>query len=75
MMGVCLPFAMAHIHGLNSKSINFVLAFLQAELDNNILMELPEEMDSLGDEKNCCKYVLKHNKSLHGLKQASHNWY
>ena len=38
-------------------------------------MEIPEGMDPQGDESNRRKYVFKLNKSLYGLKQASHNWY
>eukprot|EP00956_Cyclotella_meneghiniana_P030674 scaffold78001_cov41-Cyclotella_meneghiniana.AAC.5 len=39
-------------------------------------MELPDGMNPEGvDEKDRWKYVLKLNKSLYGLKQASHNWY
>ena len=52
-----------------------MLAFPQADLDVDVWMELPEGMDPLGDESNRWKCVLKLNKSLYGLKQASHNWY
>ena len=38
-------------------------------------MELPEGMIPLGDKSNCRLYILKLNKSLYGLNQASHNWY
>ncbi len=75
MLSVRLLLAVAHIHGLDTKSIDFVLAFPQAEIDIDIWMELPEGMDPLGDENNRRGYVLKLNKSLYGLKQASHNWY
>ncbi len=75
MLSVCLLLAIAHIHGLDSKSIDFVLAFPQAKIDINIWMEIPEGMEPLGDKSNCCKYTLKLNKSLYGLKQASQNWY
>ncbi len=75
MLSVCLLFAVAHIHGLDSKSIDFVLAFPQADIDIDIWMEIPEGMELLGDEANCCKYVLMLNKSLYRVKQASHNWY
>ena len=75
MLSVRLLLAIAHIHGLDSKSIDFVLAFPQADIDIDIWMELPDGMDPSGDETNRRKYVLKLNKSLYGLKQASHNWY
>jgi hypothetical protein len=38
---VCLLLIVAKIHGLESKSIDFVLAFPQAELDVDVYMELP----------------------------------
>ena len=66
--------AISHIHQLKSKSIDFVLAFPQADLDVPVYMELPigfEPLDLEGDQKS---YVLSLNKSLYGLKQALHNW-
>jgi hypothetical protein len=75
MLSVRLLLALSHLHNLETESIDFVLAFPQADLDVDVWMELPEGMDPLGDESNRWKYVLKLNKSLYGLKQASHNWY
>ena len=67
---------MAKIHGLNSKSIDFVLAFPQADLDVPVYMELPAGVNPInvsdGDRH---IYVLKLNKSLYGLKQAGYNWF
>jgi hypothetical protein len=66
----------AKIHGFKSKSIDFVLAFPQANLDVPVYMELPAGIDptnvSDGDQR--C-YVLKLNKSLYALKQAGYNWF
>ena len=39
MLTVCLLLALCNIHGLHSKSIDFVLAFPQANLDVDIWME------------------------------------
>ncbi len=57
MLSVCLLLAIAHIHGLNLKSINFVLAFPLAEINIDMWMEFPEGMDLLGSKNNQHKYV------------------
>ena len=76
MLSVRLLLAISHLHDLETQSIDFVLAFPQADLDVDVWMELPDGMNPEGvDEKDRWKYVLKLNKSLYGLKQASHNWY
>ena len=75
MLSVRLILVIAHIHGLDSKSIDFVLAFPQADLDVDIWMELPRGMVPGHDEKNKHLYVLKLKKNLYGLKQASYNWF
>jgi hypothetical protein len=59
-----------------SKSIDFIFAFPQADLDVPIYMELPAGFNpanvSDGDRH---RYILKLNKSLYGLKQAGYNWF
>jgi hypothetical protein len=71
-----LLLVVAKIHGLRSKSIDFVLAFPQADLDVPVYMELPAGVNPInvsdGDRR---RYVLKLNKSLYGLKQAGFNWF
>ncbi len=52
MLSVHLLLAIAHIHGLETKSIDFVSAFPQADIDINIWMEIPKEMDPAGDPNN-----------------------
>ena len=73
-VSVRLLLAVVKIHGLPSKSIDFVLAFPQADLKVPVYMELP-----LGFEAplngNHRLYVLQLNKSLYGLKQAGYNWF
>jgi hypothetical protein len=71
---VWLILAIAKIHGLLSKSIDFVLASPQADLEIPVYMELPIGFDA-PEEENCRSYVLKLNKSLYGLKQAGYNWF
>ena len=63
MLNFRLQLAISHIHGLNSKSIDFVLALQQANIDIDIWMELPEVMIPVGDESNHCFYILKYNKN------------
>ena len=75
IMSVHLLPEIAHIHCLNSKWIDFLLAFPQADIDIDIWMELPKGMIKVGDESNCRLFILKLNKSLYGMKQGSHNWY
>jgi hypothetical protein len=75
MLTVRLILIIAHVHKLDSKSIDFVLAFPQADLDVDIWMELPRGMVPDHDEANKHLYVLKLKKNLYGLKQASFNWF
>ena len=63
----------AQIHGLPSKSVDFVLAFPQVDLKEDVYMELPIGMAlALGDGRD---KVLKLEKSLYGLKSAGKNWH
>jgi hypothetical protein len=71
---VCLILAIAKIHGLSSKSIDFVLAFSQIDLEIPVYMESPIGFEA-PDGENRNTYVLKLNKSLYGLKQAGYNWF
>jgi hypothetical protein len=71
---VRLILAIAKIHGLPSKSIDFVLAFPQADLEVPVYMQLPVGFDA-PDNADRKLYVLKLNKSLYGLKQAGYNWF
>ncbi len=72
---VCLLLALCNIHGLESKSIDFVLAFPQTNLDVDICMELPMGIVINTKQDNPWAYILKLKKSLYGLKQASLNWF
>jgi hypothetical protein len=73
---VTVPFILllAQIHKLDSKAIDFVQAFSQAELDLDIWMYLPTGFQVDTENEFKC-YILKLNKSLYGLKQASLNWF
>jgi hypothetical protein len=66
----------AKVHGLESISIDFVLALPQADLDVPVYMELPAGVNPVDvSDIDQCRYVLKLNKSLYGLKQAGFNWF
>ncbi len=66
--------AIAKIHKLSSRSIDFVLAFLQADLEIPVYMELPLGFDAPNNESRKL-YVLRLNKSLYGLKKTGYNWF
>ena len=76
MISVKWLLVIAKIHGFESKSIDFVLAFPQADLDIDIWMELPIGFQTIEDPNHSqLYYVLKLKKNLYGLKQAIFNWY
>ena len=60
------------LHDLEARSIDFTLAFPQANLDVDVYMELPPGFDKGG---NLGSHIIKLNKLLHGLCQSSHNWW
>ena len=62
----------ASIHEFTSKSIDFVLAFSEADLDVDVFMDIPLV---IGFDRNRVDWVIKLNKSLYGIKQASANWF
>ena len=69
---VRLLLALSHIHGLESKSIDFVLAFPQVVLDTEVCMEILYGFDWYYDNESC---VLRLKRSAHGLKQSNYNFY
>ena len=76
MINVCLLLALCNIHKIESKSIYFVLAFLQADLDVDIWMELPIgfviDEAAYGESRS---YVINLNKYIYCLKQDSLYWF
>ena len=70
MLNVSIILAIAKIHSLDSKSIDFVLAFTQAYLEEDIWMQPPIVFPSDGQtEADTDKqYILKLNKNIYGLK-------
>ncbi len=63
--------ALSVIHDLETRSIDFVLAFPQADIDVDIFMDLPYGFDLEGKRG----YVLKLNKNLYGLKDAARTFW
>ena len=72
MISVSSLLAIASIHELPIRSIDFVLAFTQYDLDVDILMDLPLVM---AVDRNRVKWVIKLNKPLYGFNQKSANWF
>ena len=73
-MSVRVMLCLSVVESLHSRSIDFVLAYPQADLDIDMFMELPLGADvPPGFDRR--KYVLKLHKNLYGLKQAGHNWH
>ena len=66
-------FATTKIYKLKLWSIDFVLAFPQADLNVNVYMELPISIYAPNGGKS--NHVLNFNKSLYVLKQAGTNWF
>ena len=77
MLSVRLLLSLAKIFNLDSKAIDFVLAFPQAELEEDIWMYLPIgfQVDGQTEADSTRHYILKLNANLYGLKQGSYNWY
>ena len=77
MLTVRLILSIEKIHNLDSKAIDFVLAFPQADLKEDIWMQPPVGFQiycqTEAESEKCC--VLKLNKNLYGLKQGIFNWY
>ena len=65
----------AKIIKLDTKAIDFVLAFTQSDLDVPVYMEITYDMDLEGHVKYSSKYLLKLKKYFYGLKNASLNWH
>ena len=60
----------AQVLKLDTKAIDFVIAFPQAELEVPVYMELPAAKELAGCGRDSSKYLLKLKQSLYGLKQA-----
>ena len=64
------------MHNLYSKSIDFVLAFTQANIKIPVYTELPTGVTTIDEtDSNRKCYVLRLNKYIYGLKSSEHNWF
>ena len=72
-MSVRLMLIISIIHDLPVRSVDFVLAFPQADLDVPVFMELPAGMEI--EDARPGEYVIELKKSLYGLKQSGLNWF
>ena len=70
-MSVRLLLTICNLHKFHSQSTDFVLSFPQADLDIDIYKEFPQGIEVADGNGS---HLLKLNKNLYGLKQASHNW-
>ena len=77
MLSVSLIFAIAKLHNLDWKAIDFVLASPQADSEEDIWMYLPIgfQVDGHTEASSESSFLLKLNKKLYGMKQVSYNWY
>ena len=75
MLYVRLILAIAKLHNLDSKAIDFLLAFLLADLEEDIWMYLPIgfQVDGHTEASYERNFLLKLNKNLYGPKQGSYN--
>ena len=71
-MSVRIMLTLAAIENLHTKSIDFVLAYPQSNLDIDMYLELPQGLN-VGPESR--RYVFKLQKKLHGLKKSGQNWF
>ena len=59
------------LHDLHARSIDFTLAFPQADVDTTIYMELPRGVETVNGKDEVFLIL----KNLYGLKQASKTWF
>ena len=68
---VRMMLVMAATQGLNTTQIDFTNAFVQADIKEDVYIELPAGFTSPADGD----YILKLNKNLYGLCQAPKSWF
>ena len=66
-----LLLVLATMHSWETKQIDFVLAYPQADIECDMYMEIPKGFEIDGNRKD---YVLQLKKNLYGQKQAGRVW-
>ena len=68
-------FTLSKVKGWASRKVDYLQAFPQAKLrkDENVSMHITEGLH-VDSSMSWSEYVLKLNKKVYGLKQASYNW-
>ena len=76
MLFVRLIISIAKLHNLDSKAIDFVIGFPQADLEEDLWMYLPIGLQVNGHTEASSErsFLLKLNKNLYVMKQGSYNW-
>ena len=64
---VRLMLILSIVHGLETRQVDYVNAFAQADLDRDVYVEIPKGYGHLNEGMDC---VLKLNKSLYGMSDA-----
>ncbi len=64
---VRLMLILSIVHGLETRQVDYVNAFAQADLDRDVFVEIPRGYEHLNESVDC---VLKLNKSLYGMSDA-----
>jgi hypothetical protein len=59
-------------YGLEMRQIDFDIAYLNADIDKEIYMSIPDGMEY---ENGLKRPVVRIMKSIYGLKQAGRNWH
>ena len=70
---VRLLMILSNLHNLKSHQIDYVQAFPQVYLEDDVYMTIPKRFGV--NEGKPGKYALKLNKNLYGLCQAAFNWF
>jgi hypothetical protein len=75
LCSVRLIMAIAAQYNLIVHQLDFVTAYLNGDIDEEIYMELPEGINEIGEEVVFKNKVCLLKKALYGLKQSGRQWY